>query len=1793
VNNIHGHEVASLGTQVTEIEISENIYFPEPRQYGLNRSAETNADELCNGSDRPLYASTGTQIDWNANIDLGEKRKSILKTCNGKITKQVRFDPEIQEIIKYGSIHGIKSKVEDESTNSQGHITFIESPTCIVQCELYENNLLPFQVDSNEFTAILDCGADVTVISYEFMKELQKLTKVEVMQKNIPGIKAVGEFVIQAYGTCVVPMVMQGMPFSITAKVLKRLKPKMILGNDFITKYKGVIDISKRNVQWTVKNVPVRAVQSIQVEPLQEVSIPVQIEGDLPVNLVGELTSGYGEEDPVMGARVVGKVHEGGMTAYRLCNMSEQPVLIQEGECVARFRSLRSGDIESKVEPDTKEQGVNHLSDLKPENRLEKHTEWFMLDSLRMILIAQRQAHSVQLIQSQLKPITDEDINLGGSYLTPDQKQQVIDLVKENRDVFAMDLSEIGCARGPPCRIHLKEGAGPVRCAPYKTSPIVQDKIDAELKVMLDNGIISYSDSEYASPIVAVTKPDGSLRICIDYRKLNEVSLFDAYPLPPINHAIDILGTARPKYLSILDMASGYWQIPIDPRDRHKTAFRTLNNLYEFNTVPFGLNSAGSKFVRYVNAVLTGILNKSAFAYVDDILVASPNFDQHLQDLTEVFDRFRFVNLRLKLKKCHFARREVKYLGHIVSAEGIQVDPSKIAPVASYPPPTDTKGVRRFLGLAGFYRRHVKGFSERAAPLSNLLKLESKFKWDDDCKKAMNDLKHALTHAPILGYPNYSEPYILTTDASGLALGGILSQVGENGVERIIAFHGKLFNRAEKAYGVSEKEALAIFDSLKHFRHYVQHAHVTIKTDHQPLKGLFQNEIQSKGRIAKWLAAMSQYDYSIEYVPGNKMGHADALSRRDYPDKQNEHERNPVVSPFFEMDEENMAKESYFPPLNVAVQTDSVYNQSVSQSTQVESGDRGQNSGGQTPPVDVATQTDPVGDQLMSQGTQVDPESEGRRRGSMEIDGQEFEDIFFLGGEPIVSSQGDVNLVSGIPVAMYGNHLAVEEIYKITTRSQIEAESKKDEQSQKDRLLNQCPQVNLEPRLNPSPEDSGDLTLDQLTLPELIQQQRADIETKQMIEYLEQGNLPSGRELQKTIIIQSSAYSVHEGILYHHTYPRNRSGPQKGQVFQIVIPQKFRKAILYDTHDSVMAGHRGVLATLLKIRERFYWRSMESDVATWIRCCPRCNQRGKRSDHKRAPLQPLEPEMALFSWQIDVAGPLARTPSGHRYILTCIDTYTKFVEYIPMRDISAVSVSRALFDQVFCRYGVCKHLQSDQGSNFLASITRSLCHVLGTQMQFSSAFHPISQGSVERDHGVLTDHLSKYIVTSGVGDDWDEFLAPAAFVHNNTIHATTKVIPNLLVFGRILKMPSEMNLPVPDALPKNLEFQIGHLIQKINECQIEADKNLLEARTKMKIRYDKKANQIEFRVGELVWLYVPNIPVQMTRKLRSSWVGPFRILNRAGNLNYEIRSEKTNKKLRFPVHVNRIRPYYVSSLRPPDDPELRDLYIREPDLHLTDQDLPEENYWNGVLHDGKYSTSEVGEKEVDESVMAENEKERVKQVPVTTKNGGQKVVLIPPTLTAQPGGLTVNGGLMPTGMSPRVFDPGKEVKLKESLIQAERREKLQALIPPPEYKSMVGGPESKSRSTFLEHSKPDIVALGSPSVPEGNQSPELLDSPGENEEVVMEGSNVPIEPIILPSIPGDMIPENRPFKTITCGKSDKSGTRFGIIYEDQADPKTPTWIPENLLTEEEKQFISDNPVRTLRPRTPRITYIVG
>ena len=447
-----------------------------------------------------------------------------------------------------------------------------------------------------------------------------------------------------------------------------------------------------------------------------------------------------------------------------------------------------------------------------------------------------------------------------------------IPVVCDYPDVFPDDLPGLPPDRDIEFLIELQPGTAPISKRAYRMPPKELAELKTQLQELLDKGYIRPSSSPWGCPALFVKKKDGCLRLCVDYRPLNAVTIKNKYPLPRIDVLFDQLSGA--KVFSKIDLRSGYHQIKIRPCDIPKTAFSTRYGLYEYLVMSFGLTNAPAYFMYLMNSVFMTELDKFVVVFIDDILIYSKNEEEHAEHLRIVLQRLRDHKLYAKFSKCEFWLDSVKFLGHTISSEGISVDPSKIQEVMDWKPPKSIHQIRSFLGLAGYYRRFVPDFSRIAKPMTELLKKGVKFVWDEKCEEAFHTLKQHLTTAPVLAQPDNSKPYEVYCDASGTGLGCVLMQ--EN---RVIAYASRALRIHEKNYPTHDLELAAVVHALKIWRHYLMGTRCNIYTDHKSLKYIFtQADLNMRQR--RWLELIKDYDLEVHYHPGKANVVADALSRK-------------------------------------------------------------------------------------------------------------------------------------------------------------------------------------------------------------------------------------------------------------------------------------------------------------------------------------------------------------------------------------------------------------------------------------------------------------------------------------------------------------------------------------------------------------------------------------------------------------------------------------------------------------------------------------------------------------------------------------------------------------------------------------------------------------------------------------------------------------------------------------------------------------------------------------------------
>ena len=699
---------------------------------------------------------------------------------------------------------------------------------------------------------LIDTGANITILSTKLLNSWDPSSRPEIEPVKMNLLTATGES-SPFYGKTKLQLEIGKRSYE-NEFLLTDIKDNGILGMDFLTKYKCDLMLSKGYILLNKERIPcitgqsdkqniccrISTQENIIIPPKSEMIISGKIIDGIQMDASGivEQNKSFVDKSGVLVTKAVIDLNNG-VIPIRMININTEPYKIHKNTVLAMFETV--DNIEIKDE----QVRISKVGD--------------QIDSGSVI-----PEHLSGLIEESSKNLSDE------------QRSMLQDLLSKHKNVFSRSSDDIGNTK--LVEHHIDTGdAKPIKLRPYRIPLSKRLEAENEIKKMSAAGIIEPSSSCWCAPIVMVTKKDGSIRFCCDFRKINSVTIKDCQPLPRIDDSLAALSGCR--WLSTADLKSGYWQVNLAEEDKHKTGFAIEGGgFWQFKVMPFGLCNSGATFERLMEKVLAGLSWKLCILYLDDIIIFSRTFSQHLDHLDQILNRLSEANLKLSPNKCHFLRKEVTFLGHTVSEKGIATDEEKIKAVKDWPIPKNVKQVRSFVGLCSYYRKFVPKFASIAKPLHKLTELNTKFIWDEKCQKSFDTLKQALISSPILAFPTEEGRFIIDADASLAGMGSVLSQV-QDGVEKVVSYYSKTFSKPERQYCVTRKELLAVVSSIKNFHHYLYGRHFLVRSDHGALRWLI-NFKNPEGQIARWLEVLGTYDFEIQHRAGRIHSNVDALSRR-------------------------------------------------------------------------------------------------------------------------------------------------------------------------------------------------------------------------------------------------------------------------------------------------------------------------------------------------------------------------------------------------------------------------------------------------------------------------------------------------------------------------------------------------------------------------------------------------------------------------------------------------------------------------------------------------------------------------------------------------------------------------------------------------------------------------------------------------------------------------------------------------------------------------------------------------
>jgi transposase InsO family protein len=1031
-------------------------------------------------------------------------------------------------------------------------------------------------------------------------------------------------------------------------------------------------------------------------------------------------------------------------------------------------------------------------------------------------------------------------------------------LITEYHDIFGEIPDEVP-QRDVSHTIPLVPNAKPPAPRTYRLSLRELQELKEQLDILLRKGWIQPSSSSFGAPVLFAFKKNGKLRMCIDYRQLNDLTVKDGYVLPRIDECFDMLG--KGKVFSKIDLASGYHQIPIAPEDIPKTAFSTRYGTFEWRVMPFGLTSAPATFQRLMNSVLQPLLDDCVIVYLDDILIYSRNEEEHIAHLRRVFDLLKKNKLYTQSEKCEFGLHKLEFLGHVVGANGIEMDPAKVSIVQEWPVPTNLTELRSFLGLCNYYRRFINQFALIAQPLTQMTRNDTPWCWTSDCDRAFQQLKTAMTTAPVLAYPDPARAFVVFFDASStIALGGVLCQADDRDVLHPVAFESRKLTDTEKHYPVHELELLAFVHCLQKWRHYLDYRRFQVFTDNRALETIHTNKTPSL-RMLRWIDAIQAYQFDIHHISRTKNVVADILSKAPH------------------------AKLSALMEDDVAVNHVTMISRLIQHlpSEQLLVRIR-----------DAYHNDDDKWNEVVKRLSAKYDEKRRKEKGKN------------AHRDTKSASPTDLSNVQKMPVAQT-EETNLRRSTRIASRTST----------------NTNPKTSLNDPVEAVHDDDHDDTAGKnehvtntVVVRTVVTKKAKSAEKKRKeIRAIQQKNAKDTAATNSTMntnddISDLERYVLEDGLLYTLKDAKRR----------LCIPTSdptIIREIIGIHHDPPTAGHFKTSKTYDSIRRHFYWPGMFRHVQRYVKTCDLCQKNSAPNQHPPGLLMPLEiPTSRWTDIAMDDIVGLPATSSGHDAILTVIDRFSHRARFIPHHSTdTAKDLAQLFLDNVATQFGFPSRIVSDRDTRFTSKFWNSFLNLLQMESKMSVARHQQTDGLAERTNRTIEDILRNF---STYTNDWDTTLSLAEFAYNRAMHSTIGMAPFEADLGRLPHSPLVYTRLKLEACPTPSTQEFVENLEHTRNLVYDL---IRDAQDRQKRYADTKRRDLRFQKGEKVllnrnFLTVDHYRQQHRQKLLPRWIGPFEIVAVVGPLSYRLKMP-VNSKAHDVFHVSALKPYHEPDM---DDP---------------------------------------------------------------------------------------------------------------------------------------------------------------------------------------------------------------------------------------------------------------------------------
>ena len=1286
-----------------------------------------------------------------------------------------------------------------------------------------------------------------------------------------------------------------------TFYVVDRLSQDVILGVEFMQNNGAVLDYTNKRLSLRNGVVSIPLLTSIDsakaIRTVKRVRIPANHEVILPVRLpnLPRSTLGITETLPSTlerGVKVASALVDcaNNLSLCRVANPTERPLFWPAGHAFAYLNTLPPDgvgvnlidvsecfnvDINAENDKQTPPDTTSTATDTRGGNDDENTGS---------------QDRRMPPHEERLSILHGLGVKIGTDVLNAEQAEKLSQILYESQDIMAHNYMQVPEARVPRHTIPLIDERPSIQKR-FRYDPIKEQKLEDLCDELLEAGIITESKSLWCSPVFLVTKPDGSSRFLVDFRAVNAKikPLFCA--LPNLEDIFDQISEEQPTIFSVLDLRAGYYSIGLDEASQPYTAFSTKNRHFQFARLPMGYVNSGSVFTQSLYKIFAAEVRRHMIIYVDDVIIMNRRPEEHIEFLRKIFNKFREYNIRLHPKKMNIATSSANFLGYTLHQGGYTVDTGRCKIIKEYPRPRNAKEIKRFLGIASYFRRLIKNYSQRSAPLRELMAKNREFEWTERQEQSFRDIRDTLCTSPVLGYPDRNKPLRVILDACATGLGYILAHVNEDGTETPLFYGGRSTTRAERNYCATELELAALLAAVKTYWSYLANTEFEIVTDHVTLTYI-KNLRFGPSKLVRASLLLNQFKFRISHIGGRQNSACDAISRTIdlQTDPLTAHEANR-----FQADSamdlrldyataEDNADEDTKTYRDVGIQCDIADRERCDA---VRSADRTDDAARLSmtddgPPLAQASQLpqDETARQDVNtrQAVTTGPVSPTDEPAAKAADTASEDDS----SRSIANDYSEASTNPVNPIYVHPD--------SVNSVSVIEKHRTNPDGSHND-------QVNdMDSGQTPTSADDHEINLET---------QRTDPNLAHMINYLQRGELPSDDKLARRITLTRDHFIIRDDKLLHLAVKRQKNNKTDLPITeQMCIPKHMQPTLLARYHSQLM--HCGYEKLYLTMKQRVYWENLYVDVRNFVGQCEICltskcnNHPVKANIHCRDVPPQIFQRVHLDHVKISVKG--ATHPYTHALVI--IDAMSLCCEIIPVKTTSAAETCQVLLREWIAKYGVFSELVTDRHASFTGKLTKLLTQSCGIRHLLISPYNSRSNGQAEKMNGIVLQGLR--VICRGI-TDWHKMLAPIAAAYKAAVVPSRGASPFRLMYG------VEMRLPVETALTASLPAHTrptddAELISKqLSVMRAHAQTLAQDSRQRAAKQANKRRKVYEFQPGDRVYKVRDALGESDDRKTASKFLGPYVILEKGTNDVYKLANFYSGRIIKNYVHVDKLK----------------------------------------------------------------------------------------------------------------------------------------------------------------------------------------------------------------------------------------------------------------------------------------------